>query len=497
MLLHSLLCLCALFWTATASSCDEWKLQRDAATLLTARVDVELGGVAAGKREDVGFQYLKPAEALMAAQAIAHEDFTQAAAQVQHILQYQTSDGLLPHLVYGPSVPSHRRWISSNRTFHPGPAFWQHKGGESSSVLNTSTISAPPVAADVVWEIFRLAPYESTMGVRTAAVQFLCSVYQPLKKLQEYLFSTRRGAAPTSLLAAHHPWETFSSLSPHWKGFLAQLKEAPDYHATISSIPEEARERFALGAGSMFSAEDAVENLYEPMIYLAAQHHRRGNHRGAATLNSPIYYSGMKRETIRFGVEDVEFNALMLRSSFGLLNIGRVLVEHSSVCTEFELTEKELLGDVKELRSMARGLEEALVGNNKTRGLWNTSVDFFADSMYFVANRPRESRSPPTSAARRRSSGGKKLGSKVDGRREDLEDRGRSSGGSSWAERYSESSYSDYSPRSGHTPHDLEESLISAEDERYGSFDEAEPQRAPTNSVWRSAKDALAAISPW
>ncbi|RLN64061.1 hypothetical protein BBJ29_007272 [Phytophthora kernoviae] len=208
MLLHVLLNLCALAWTATAAPCDEWRLQRDASTLLAARVDMELGGVAAGKRDDVGFQYLKPAEALLAAQATAHEDFNQAAAQVQRILQYQKPDGLLPHLIYGPSVPSNWRWIPSNRTFHPGPAFWQqktteHEGSELSSSLNTSTISAPPVAADVAWEIFRLAPYDSAMGVRTTAVQFLCHVYQPLKKLQKYMFSTRRGGAPGSLLAVH------------------------------------------------------------------------------------------------------------------------------------------------------------------------------------------------------------------------------------------------------------------------------------------------------
>jgi hypothetical protein len=138
---------------------------------------------------------------LLAAQALAHEDFNQAAGQVQRILEYQKPDGLLPHLVYGPSVPSNWRWIASNRTFHPGPAFWQHEQLEASP-FNTSTISAPPVAADVAWEIFRLAPYDSALGVRTTAVQFLCQVYEPLKKLQEHLFSTRRGPTPNGLLTA-------------------------------------------------------------------------------------------------------------------------------------------------------------------------------------------------------------------------------------------------------------------------------------------------------
>ena len=56
------------------------------------------------------------------------------------------------------------------------------------------------MAADVAWEIFRLAPYDSALGVRTTAVQFLCDVYEPLKKLQKHLFATRRGVS--GLLAA-------------------------------------------------------------------------------------------------------------------------------------------------------------------------------------------------------------------------------------------------------------------------------------------------------
>ncbi|KAJ8579004.1 hypothetical protein ON010_g193 [Phytophthora cinnamomi] len=645
--------------------------------------------------------------ALLAAQALAHEDFDQAAAQVQRILQYQKPDGLLPHLVYGPSVPSDWHWIPSNRTFHPGPAFWQtaaladqqqEEQEAPSSPLNTSTISAPPVAADVAWEIFRLAPYDSVLGVRTTAVQFLCRVYEPLKKLQKHLFFTRRGPAPSSLLAARHPWETFSSLSPHWKAFLAELKNAPDYETVISSIPKEARTRFADGARSILLAEDAVENLYEPMIYLAAQQ-RSGGSSDIYTRESTVFDSiteAGNSAAAQFGVEDVEFNALALRSSLGLVNIGRVLLEHSSVCTEFALTQKELLHDMEELQSMAKGLEGALIGNNSTQGLWNASSNFFADSsrvsktsvhslrgflpgyaaeldddkkmlsmkhflsepgsfsffctqfpasffacsggdslgghstwilynyflqrgfarnkfpgladyvrnktrdlvceatvpartsytwfpfslatveptpaalalaydsrsatpvdifddsylgsslaaavllnvllpavtpppspdtppidhrilsvimcvelvvafgvamscflfsVYFVANRPRETRLSPASADRRRSSagtGGKKPRDKFE---RDMED--RSASGSSWADRYSESSFSDYSPPSGQSPYELEESLISEEDEHYGSFDEAKQEESPSNSAWKAAKSALAAISPW
>ncbi|RLN76472.1 hypothetical protein BBJ28_00007349 [Nothophytophthora sp. Chile5] len=609
-----------------------------------SHVDMELGGVAAGNRAVVGFQYLKPAEALFAAQAIAHDDFEQAATQFANIFKHQKPDGLLPHLVYGPSVPSSWRWIPSNRTFHPGPAFWQQataseegggradKAEETSRAagkqLQTSTVLAPPVAADVAWEIFRLAPYDSVLGVRTAAVQFLCGAYEPLKKLQWYIFSTRRGAA-NGLLASH----TFSSLSPHWKGFLTQAKHASDYPSVVREIPGEARARFAKGADSVFAAEDAVENLYEPMIYLAARLRGNGDsssqHRTMSALKSTPFVADAN-DTVMFTVEDVEFNSLMLRSAMALVNIGRVLAEHSSVCDDFPLTTKQLLGEVDKLRSAATGLERALAGTNTTKGLWNAADEFFddasvisttsmhslrgflpayaaelgeekkmctlthflapADSFSFfctqfpapffacagdtavevadatmtsrpstttwnkfpglaeyVRNKTRDmvcaaSSPAPTTLSwfpfslttgspaptalglvydSRNASAlnvfddsymgstlaaavflnillpaGKKSRAKSDRRREDSEDRGRSSG-SSWVEGYSESSYSDYSQQSGNTPYELEESLISEEDEHYGSFDEAEREETPSNSAWKAAKNALAAISPW
>lgn len=176
-------------------------------------------------------------------------------------------------------------------------------------------------------------------------------------------------------------WETFSSLSPHWRDFLAELKSAPDYDTVVGSIPEEARTRFANGAISVLSAEDAVENLYEPMIYIAG-HQRHGGGSdiydlASFALDSVAAAAADDSETPQFGVEDVEFNALALRSALGLVNIGRVLVEHSSVCTGFTLTEKDLLKDMEELRAMARGLEGALIGNNSTQGLWSISSDFF------------------------------------------------------------------------------------------------------------------------
>ncbi|OWZ03534.1 hypothetical protein PHMEG_00024721 [Phytophthora megakarya] len=124
---------------------------------------------------------------------------------------------------------------------------------------------------------------------------------------------------------------------------------------------------------------------------------------------------------------------------------------------------------------------------------FGVAMSCFLFSVYFVANRPRETRLSPASR-RRSSAGAAAYRDKLDRRKEEMEDRGRLSAGSY---PYSESSYSDYSPRSGNAPYELEESLISADDEHYGSFDDAEQPQTPSNSAWKSAKKALATISPW
>ena len=129
---------------------------------------------------------------------------------------------------------------------------------------------------------------------------------------------------------------------------------------------------------------------------------------------------------------------------------------------------------------------------------FGVAISCFLFSVYFVANRPRHARLFPGSNASAEAAE-RDPRDKFDRHGDDLGDRGRSSPcGSSWAERYSESSYSDdYSPRSGHARNELEETLISGADEHYGSFNEAEQPHAPSNSAWKAAKNALADISPW
>lgn len=169
-------------------------------------------------------------------------------------------------------------------------------------------------------------------------------------------------------MPGQHPWETFSSLSPHWKALLTKVKTAPDYDAVIASIPETAKQRFAAGAfGAGWSTSAAIEDMYEPMIYLASSNRSRD-------VDGAI--DDDRRETAKdlFAIADVEFNALVLKSALSLVSIARVLAEHSSVCTDFSLSKEEMVNELGRLRKTANRLQDAIVGTNETIGFWNSTT---------------------------------------------------------------------------------------------------------------------------
>lgn len=127
----------------------------------------------------------------------------------------------------------------------------------------------------------------------------------------------------------------------------------------------------------------------------------------------------------------------------------------------------------------------------------------FLFSVYFVIKRPRETPSNTGTKARlgRVSSGRKPPRTASRSQKKPREDKeeGEAQGGG----RHPRSGLHDdrvvYAELPDHeSSHDLEESLLSDEEDlAYGSFESADRDQPENSASWKTLKDALAAISPW
>lgn len=105
------------------------------------------------------------------------------------------------------------------------------------------------------------------------------------------------------------------------------------------------------------SEADIIQNYYKPMLYVAQK----------VTRNvSSVYDLG--------GVEDVEFNTFVLRSTNALVTIGNILSEHAAVCNGI-ITQEQLEADTRDFENLKVRLEESLLGDSMGKiGLWNETM---------------------------------------------------------------------------------------------------------------------------
>ncbi|EQC40858.1 hypothetical protein SDRG_01924 [Saprolegnia diclina VS20] len=346
--------------------------------VLQANYDDQMHATAPGAIESIGFQHIKAHDALLAAQAIAHRNFTMATKQFTALLRHQWSNGFMPDVIYGPSVSASSAWLATNKTYYPGPAFWSisEHNNDTNKSLPTSGLLAPPLHAETAMRIFYLAPLDTSMGTPVYtddAMVFLCDVYSPLRRFHDYLFSSRQ-ASNDSLLVLRHPWESMTSVAPGWKDALASVKLAADYAQVIKrlNVPATAQDAYVAAASRFYPRDTSlVKDLYEPMLYLANCFVRDGT---SGTTTAP------SKCATDVHVFDVEFNAIVLRSSEALLNMATLLLKHASRSLRFDC--KYGLPHAHDIDALQRSVAalKARLQSPLPDGLWNASAQYFQSS---------------------------------------------------------------------------------------------------------------------
>src|SRR4029077_15801325 len=109
-------------------------------------------------------------------------DQARARQELQTLFRAQWSNGMLPHIVFNPSV--------AEDAYFPGPSFWQSstRSPHAPRDVETSGITQPAIHAQAALEMHRHA------GDTDASIAFLRWIYPRLVAQVRYMLDARRTA---------------------------------------------------------------------------------------------------------------------------------------------------------------------------------------------------------------------------------------------------------------------------------------------------------------
>jgi hypothetical protein len=220
--------------------------------------------------------------------AYSHFDQERAETELRSLFEGQWRNGLLPHI----------RFTDGARYF-PGPEFWQTElSADAPSGPRTSGIVQPPVHATAVWQLYRNAVD------RDRAESFLRELTPKLVAWHDYLYRERT-RDQEGLVELWHPWESGTDNSPLWDEALGRIAlpegEIPEYQRVDTEVVD--------------SAQRPTNAEYDRYAYLVKCYRDVG------------YDQARIREECPFAIQDVLFNAILVRANRDLAEIARVLGE--------------------------------------------------------------------------------------------------------------------------------------------------------------------------
>ncbi|MFA9431829.1 trehalase family glycosidase [Egicoccus sp. AB-alg2] len=214
----------------------------------------------------------------------ATHDPARAQQELRSLFAAQWSNGLVPHIVFS----------EGQGRYFPGPDFWQSpRCPYAPRRPLTSGIVQPPVHAISAWRVFRQLP-DADEGRA-----FLAELLPRLAAWHAYLYRER--ADEHGLVEIWHPWESGMDNSPLWDEALARIEPAP------GEVPP--YERIDLDYADV--THRPTDREYDRYVYLVA------------LMREAAYLPDRIRPRLPFAVQDVLFNALLVRADRDLAHIAR------------------------------------------------------------------------------------------------------------------------------------------------------------------------------
>ncbi len=224
--------------------------------------------------------------------ALTYMNQDRAMQEVNSMFDSQWSNGMLPHIAF------HKL----NDNYFPGPEVWQTDDLEvSSNKVSSTGITQPPVFG------FILKRMHQQMQGNPKWMPFLKALFPKVVAFHRYLY-THRDPHQEGLVYIQHNWESGTDNSPLWD------------HIFDSMDVTNARDVAHLRKDNKMvdESERPTNENYKRYIYLIDLFVKCKYDDTTIAATSP------------FLVQDVLFNAMLVKSNFGLIELGKYLNEDVS-----------------------------------------------------------------------------------------------------------------------------------------------------------------------
>ncbi len=222
---------------------------------------------------------------------VAHANWPRAVAEMRQLFKGQWSNGMLPHIIFGDDPAA---------SYFPGPDFWQTKDlANTIGCPPTSGITQPPVHAQVIWQLYQMAPSQDQ------GLALLEEFFPKLFALHEYLYD-HRDPDEEGLIYLRHPWEAGTDNSPYWDRALEHLPIDPHH------LPAYERRDLQTEQAALHRPTKADYDRYVFLVDLFRRHR---------------YDDEILTEVCPFQIQDPLFNSILAWSNEALIEIGHQLGE--------------------------------------------------------------------------------------------------------------------------------------------------------------------------
>lgn len=216
---------------------------------------------------------------------LAHFNPERALDEIRYMFKGQWQNGMLPHI----------NFHHLDENYFPGPDVWATSNLPiSCNTIQTSGITQPPVFGFVLQRI-----YEMLEGKLAGLEDFIKEIFPKVVASHRYLYENR-DPNREGLVYIHHNWESGTDNSPIWDDIL--------YNIDVTGVRDVSALRRDIK--NVDASQRPTNENYQRYIYLIDLFIKHSYNDADIVKNCP------------FLVQDVLFNALLVKSNNGLIALA-------------------------------------------------------------------------------------------------------------------------------------------------------------------------------